>query len=200
MIGQIKHVSCLLHPQAPSSSCLVGYIDSFIDFNVDPVDYTLVPSYRTVLKMCRTHPAIENIKPKISPHETPHEALKGLAAAIPIYSASNAKCTCTCLSPTCHDIKSCSLYQCVCSKPLLAMHVYDIVDFNNCNNLTNDTTNVSVVNLSSFQLTPAMTSLLSKGLNFCPTPGEPNVHDIRRDLDKFHVSLKRNHFFSRQVD
>jgi len=70
---------------------------------------------------------------------------------------------------------------------------------NNNNNLTNDTDSVSVVNLSSFQLTDAMTSLLSKGLNFCPTPGEPDVHSLRQDLDKFHVSLRRTQFFSKQV-
>ena len=70
---------------------------------------------------------------------------------------------------------------------------------NNNNNLTNETPSVSVVNLSSLQLTPAMLSLLSKGLNFCPTPGEPDVHLLRRDLDKFHVSLRRKLFFSKKV-
>ena len=33
-------------------------------------------------------------------------------------------------------------------------------------------------------------------MNFCPTPGEPNLGDIRQDLDKFHLSLKRkSHFY-----
>jgi hypothetical protein len=58
----------------------------------------------------------------------------------------------------------------------------------------------SVVNLSSTQLTPNMISLLTKGMNFCPTPGEPDVHLLRQDLDKFHISLRRNQFFSRRVD
>ena len=80
------------------------------------------------------------------------------------------------------------------SQPASCIHC----NYNN-NNPTNDTTSASVVNFSSFQLTPAMTSLLSKGLNFCPTPGEPNVLDLRGDLDKFHVSLRRNQFFSKQV-
>jgi len=57
-----------------------------------------------------------------------------------------------------------------------------------------------VINLSSFQLTPAMISLLAKGLNFCPTPGEPDRYMLRRDLDKFHVTLRRKLFFSRSFD
>jgi hypothetical protein len=39
---------------------------------------------------------------------------------------------------------------------------------------------------------------LSKGLNFCPTPGEPNFGDLHRDLDKFHISLRRRAFFSQE--
>ena len=70
----------------------------------------------------------------------------------------------------------------------------------NNNNNDQDPDPKSVVNLSSFQLTPAMLSLLSKGLNFCPTPGEPDVHSLREDLDKFHVNLRRTQFFSKQVD
>ena len=54
-----------------------------------------------------------------------------------------------------------------------------------------------VINLSSFQLTPDMTTLLSKGLNFCPMPGEPDRYELRRDLDKFHVSLRRKQFFDK---
>ena len=56
------------------------------------------------------------------------------------------------------------------------------------------------VNLSSFQLTPAMISLLSKGLNFCPTPGEPDRYLLRKDLDKFHVSLRGSLFFDKESD
>ena len=81
----------------------------------------------------------------------------------------------------------------VCPKSVL----YNI---NHCNNnLISDTDTPSVINMSTFQLTPAMLSLLSKGLNFCPTPGEPDVHSLRQDLDKFHVSLRRTQFFSKQV-
>ena len=57
-----------------------------------------------------------------------------------------------------------------------------------------------VINLSSFQLTPPMIELLSKGLNFCPTPGEPERFQLRQDLDKFHVSLRRKVFFDKYAD
>ena len=76
----------------------------------------------------------------------------------------------------------------------------------NMNNNNNDTvlflpgtTIGPVINLSSFQLTPAMIALLSKGLNFCPTPGQPERYELRRDLDKFHVSLRRKHFFEKRT-
>ena len=39
-------------------------------------------------------------------------------------------------------------------------------------------------------------SLLSRGLNFCPTPGEPDFSEVKQDLDKFHTSLRRKAFFS----
>ena len=45
-----------------------------------------------------------------------------------------------------------------------------------------------------------MINLLSKGLNFCPTPGEPDRYQLRKDLDKFHVSLRRKIFFDKRFD
>jgi len=59
------------------------------------------------------------------------------------------------------------------------------------------TTLEPVINLSSFQLTPAMISLLSKGLTFCPTPLAAERYDLRKDLDKFHTSLRRKQFFDK---
>jgi peptide-methionine (R)-S-oxide reductase len=56
----------------------------------------------------------------------------------------------------------------------------------------------SVVNLSSMNMSASVQSLLSKGLNFCPTPGEPNISNLRKDLDKFHVGLRRKLFFSKR--
>ena len=77
--------------------------------------------------------------------------------------------------------------------------LYQQVSTNNNNNTTT-TEPDSVVNLSSLQLTPAMISVLSKGLNFCPTPGEPDVYQLRLDLDSFHVNLKRKLFFAKHSD
>ncbi len=53
----------------------------------------------------------------------------------------------------------------------------------------------SVVNLSSHILTPAQNSLLEKGLNFCPTPGEPDMLELIKDMDLLHRLLILKAFF-----
>ncbi len=55
----------------------------------------------------------------------------------------------------------------------------------------------SVVNLSKHPLTEAQRSILSKGLTFCPTPGEPDMGELRGDFDKFHRRLKLFTHFNR---
>jgi hypothetical protein len=52
----------------------------------------------------------------------------------------------------------------------------------------------AIVNLSSLKLTPSMKSVLSKGLQFCPTPGESDTNELYKDLNKFHVGLRRKQF------
>ena len=53
----------------------------------------------------------------------------------------------------------------------------------------------SVVNLSNYELSEAQLSVLQKGLTFCPTPGEPDMAELKRDLDSFHRKVKlRAHF------
>ncbi len=53
----------------------------------------------------------------------------------------------------------------------------------------------AVVNLADFPLSEACRSLLSKGLNFCPTPEPVDMGELKRDLDDFHRKLKlRAHF------
>ena len=47
----------------------------------------------------------------------------------------------------------------------------------------------NVVNLSDRQLTEGEFNILHKGLNFCPTPGDPDMGEICRDLDKYYRSL-----------
>ena len=39
----------------------------------------------------------------------------------------------------------------------------------------------SVVNLSKYRLSVPELSVLRKGLTFCPTPGEPDMGEFRRD-------------------
>ncbi len=74
------------------------------------------------------------------------------------------------------------------------MYVFDIFNENTNNN--NQYSDESVVNLSQYPLTNAQISLLGKGLNFCPSPGEPSLSDLFKDLDKFHLQLRRACFFA----
>ncbi len=53
----------------------------------------------------------------------------------------------------------------------------------------------SVVNLSTHILTQAQRSLLEKGLNFCPTPGEPDMLELHKDMDRLHGLLRLKAFF-----
>ena len=58
-----------------------------------------------------------------------------------------------------------------------------------------------VVNLSEQVFTSDQLSVLSKGLNFCPTPKDPNPGDLRNDLDDFHRRLRlRLHFLDPEGD
>ncbi len=45
-----------------------------------------------------------------------------------------------------------------------------------------------------------MISILEKGLNFCPTPGELNFSDLMSDIHKFHRNLRLKVFFSDEED
>jgi len=69
-------------------------------------------------------------------------------------------------------------------------------DANKNNN--NNQPNVAVVNLSDYNLTETQINLLSKGLNFCPTPSAVDLSTARQDLDKFHRSLRLFCHFSKQ--
>ena len=54
-----------------------------------------------------------------------------------------------------------------------------------------------VVNLSDFPLNDDHKSLLSLGLSFCPTPGEPDMGDIKKDLDRLHWKLRLKSAFEK---
>ena len=54
-----------------------------------------------------------------------------------------------------------------------------------------------VINLSDHRLSPDLISILSKGLNFCPTPGEPRPGDL---LASLHRRLRRHSHFKDEED
>jgi hypothetical protein len=54
----------------------------------------------------------------------------------------------------------------------------------------------AVVNLTDSDFTDAEYSLLSKGLNYCPTPAALNLVEIERDLARWEVSMRRKEWFS----
>ena len=54
-----------------------------------------------------------------------------------------------------------------------------------------------VVNLSKRLLTPAQTSLLSKGLSFCPTPRDIDLFALRKDFSDYVRRLRlKEHFLN----
>ena len=58
-----------------------------------------------------------------------------------------------------------------------------------------------VVNLSSYDLTDQERSVLLRGLKFCPTPGEPNIQELKEDLQSFFRRLKiRAHFYNEDTE
>ena len=78
--------------------------------------------------------------------------------------------------------------------PTVASHVNAVHDVNNnALNIDDDL----VVNLSQHILTDAQRKLHSRGLKFCPNPGEPDFSSYQTDLDKFHLRLKRFLHFHR---
>ena len=68
--------------------------------------------------------------------------------------------------------------------------VYKRLDANNNANAEYNS-DVLVVNLSQHALTESQKILLSRGLKFCPNPGEPDSSSYQADLDKFHLRIKR---------
>jgi len=110
--------------------------------------------------------------------------------------------------------KNLSHYIYVCCTTLailnyIIVHCYNVLVLfpsvhSNCNN-SNGNENIyeqftknCVVNISDVTLSSAEIDLLSKGLNFCPTPGEPDFGEIRKDLDSFHTRLRQKNYFAEQ--
>ncbi len=59
-----------------------------------------------------------------------------------------------------------------------------------------------VINLSSYDLSEIDRSLLLKGLSFCPTPGEPSLQDLKKDLKAFfcRIQLRDYHWADNETD
>jgi hypothetical protein len=58
-----------------------------------------------------------------------------------------------------------------------------------------DYAGLSVMNLSSHTLTEDETKVLSRGLTFCPTPGEPDIRQVLKDFEKLARTMRyRTHF------
>jgi hypothetical protein len=55
--------------------------------------------------------------------------------------------------------------------------------------------NKFVINLSKYQLDKDEISVLSRGMNFCPTPGAPDPGEYRTDLDSLHRRLRLRYHF-----
>ncbi len=60
--------------------------------------------------------------------------------------------------------------------------------------------NKNIVNFSNFKLENKHNTLLQRGLKFCPTPGKPNLGDLREDLDHLHTRLRQIAFFENPED
>ena len=57
-----------------------------------------------------------------------------------------------------------------------------------------------VINLSDHRFSSDQISVLSKGLNCCPTPGDPKPSDLRCDLDSLHWRLRLHSYFKDKED
>ena len=52
-----------------------------------------------------------------------------------------------------------------------------------------------IVNLSSFDLCDYHVSLVNKGMTFCLKPGESDMEELPKDLDRFHRLVRLIAFF-----
>ena len=73
--------------------------------------------------------------------------------------------------------ESLNFYKCLCNIEDSLLVVFNkLIDVHYVN---------GIVNLSSYTLTKSETSVLSKGLGFCPTAGAPDIGNIIQDLVAF---------------
>jgi hypothetical protein len=58
--------------------------------------------------------------------------------------------------------------------------------------------NKFVINLSKHKLSEDEITVLSKGMNFCPTPGALDPGEYRTDLDSLHRRLRLRYHFRKE--
>ena len=67
--------------------------------------------------------------------------------------------------------------------------------FKSLSSIANKVNSRYIINLSSHTLTPPSERVLSKGLNFVPTPKPPTPESLLSDFERFSRSLRVKHFF-----
>ncbi len=80
--------------------------------------------------------------------------------------------------------------------------IYSIVicNLNNKYQSSNYLLSSNVINLSERALNENEISILDKGLNFCPTPGETCMKDIHNDLDNFFKRIRNKVKYHKEFD
>ena len=67
--------------------------------------------------------------------------------------------------------------------------------FKSLSSISNSINSRYIINLSSQTLDPPSERVLSKGLNFIPTPRPPAIESLQSDFERFSRSLRIKHFF-----
>ena len=70
--------------------------------------------------------------------------------------------------------------------------------YSNNERVIRDGFQIVVINLSKRKLSPAETSLLSKGLSFCPTPRDIDIFALRKEISDYVRRLRLKEYFLKQ--
>ena len=145
----------------PSLALYTGCPDQFIP---DQIKNQRLQPFLPPRDRNQSRPTQGGGKIKPSEQET-KETQSGLKGSLPKEGQST--------SPKNQDfgtVESLNFYKCLCNIEDSLLVVF---------NKLNDTHYANgIVNLSSYTLTKSETSVLSKGLGFCPTPGAPDIGNI----------------------
>ena len=70
--------------------------------------------------------------------------------------------------------------------------------YSNNERVIRDGFQIVVINLSKRKLSPAETSLLSKGLSFCPAPRDIDIFALRKEISDYVRRLRLKEYFLKQ--